>query len=161
MSFALMRRFAFIEVEPPEDEVFIELMGGPQEIACDLLLVRRFVDLGPGLFMDAAAYTRRRAADGDATRSRILFEAFYAFFLRQLHLLDEAQGRVLLEALTPLFDTPEVVRLHHLLEEMLLEERAQGRFEVPEEHRVAERPETAKMPPIPPVDLHPMDDVAY
>lgn len=161
MSFALMRRFAFIEVEPPEDEVFVELMGGPEEIACDLLLVRRFVDLGPGLFMDASSYCRRRAMDGDATRSRILFEAFYAFFLRQLHLLDEAQGRTLLEALTPLFDAPELVRLHHLLDEMLLERRAETPAAAEEGRRAVADRESPRMPPIPPVDLHPMDDVAY
>jgi energy-coupling factor transporter ATP-binding protein EcfA2 len=161
MSFALMRRFAFIEVEPPEDEVFVELMGGPGEIACDLLLVRRFVDLGPGLFIDAANFARRRAMDGDATRSRILFEAFYAFFLRQLHLLDENQASVLLEALTPLFDPPEMVRLHHLVEEMLIESRTEATAEEAGGGRSTERRDMPPMPPIPPMDLHPMDDISY
>jgi MoxR-like ATPase len=168
MSFALMRRFAFIEVEPPEEEVFIELMGGPEEIACDLLLVRRFVDLGPGLFIDAANYARRRAMDGDATRSRVLFEAFYAYFLRQLHLLDEAQGAELLQALTPSFDPPELARLRQVIGEMILErsyeghlaEAAPGRSSS-ELSQVAQVAQVEKMPPIPPVDLHHADGNAY
>jgi energy-coupling factor transporter ATP-binding protein EcfA2 len=159
MSFALMRRFAFIEVEPPEEEVMIELIGGPKEIACDLLVVRRFVNLGPGLFIDAANYARRRAEDGDATRSRILFEAFYAFFLRQLHLLDETQGWDLLEALTPSFDPPEAFRLRQLIGEMLLEQR--GERQPVERQALHQTPQLPRMAPMPPTQLHSTDDHAY
>jgi energy-coupling factor transporter ATP-binding protein EcfA2 len=159
MSFALMRRFAFIEVEPPDEETMIELMGGPGEMACDLLVVRRFVNLGPGLFIDAANYARRRAQDGDATRSRIVFEAFYAFFLRQLHLLDETQGWDLLEVLTPIFDPPEAFRLRQLIGEMLHEQRTQDTRATSPSLR--QTPQMPQMPPVPPVDLHPTDHDSY
>jgi energy-coupling factor transporter ATP-binding protein EcfA2 len=121
MSFALMRRFAFIEVEQPSKEVMYDLMGGRDEIATDLLVLREFVDLGAGVFIEAAGFARRRAQDGDATRSRVLYETFYAFFLRQLHLLDAAQARALYEGLVPLFDEPEQVRLRQVIEATLTE----------------------------------------
>ena len=119
MSFALMRRFAFVEVEPPDDDTLIDLMGGGDQIAKELLVLRQFVDLGAGVFMEAANYARRRAADGDATSSRVLFETFYAFFLRQLHLLDEDQARQLTDCLEASFDKPEALRLRQVLRDVL------------------------------------------
>ena len=119
MSFALMRRFAFIEVEPPDDDVLVDLMGGNDQVAKELLVLRQFVDLGAGVFIEAANYARRRAADGDATGSRVLFETFYAFFLRQLHLLDEDQARRLTDCLEASFDKPEALRLRQVLRDVL------------------------------------------
>jgi energy-coupling factor transporter ATP-binding protein EcfA2 len=119
MSFALMRRFAFIEVEPPDDDVLVDLMGGDDQIAKELLVLRQFVDLGAGVFIEAANYARRRSADGDATPSRVLFETFYAFFLRQLHLLDEDQARLLTDCLEASFDKPEALRLRQVLRDVL------------------------------------------
>ena len=125
MSFALMRRFAFIEVEPPNDEVMTELMGGRDQVATDLLVLRSVIDLGAGVFIDAANYARRRSQDGDASRSRVLFETFYAFFLRQLHALDESQVLDLLETLGPLFDRAEAHHLRRVFSEVLSEPRGE------------------------------------
>ena len=119
MSFALMRRFAFIEVEPPDDDVLLDLMGGADQVAKELLVLRQFVDLGAGVFIEAANYARRRSADDDATPSRVLFETFYAFFLRQLHLLDEGQAGQLTDCLEASFDKPEALRLRQVLRDVL------------------------------------------
>jgi energy-coupling factor transporter ATP-binding protein EcfA2 len=130
MSFALMRRFAFIEVEAPTDDVMTHLIGGPGEIVADLLVLRRFVDLGAGLYIEASKYARRRIQDRDASRSRILFETFYAFFLRQLHLLDESQARELYDCLAHYFDPPELLRVGKVLRDVL-SDRSTGRVEPP------------------------------
>ena len=111
MSFALMRRFAFVEVEPPDDDLMVSLMGGPGEPATELLVLRDHVQLGAAVFIDAAAYARRRARDGDTTPSRLLFETFYAFFLRQLHPLDEQAAAQVFESLAPKLERPERERL--------------------------------------------------
>ena len=87
MSYALMRRFAFIEVGTPTDATFETLLDGPGDIVKKLLPLRRFVDLGPAVFIDASRYAERRLRD-DISRSRVLFEAFYAYFLPQLDGMD-------------------------------------------------------------------------
>jgi len=111
LSYALMRRFAFVEVTAPPDAVVRSLVAGPGEVVAELLPVRQFVDLGPAVFMDAARFVARRLAEPGATRSRVLFEAFYAFLLPQLDALDDHEARQLFDALAPLLDTPEVREL--------------------------------------------------
>ena len=128
MSFALMRRFAFVEVEPPSEELMASLMGGPGAIGTELLALRDHVDLGAAVFIDAAAYARRRADDGDTTRSRLLFETFYAFFLRQLHPLDEEAAGEVYECLSPLFDPPERHRLRLVLRDVVGSNRRSTRW---------------------------------
>ncbi len=74
MSYALMRRFAFIEVTCPSDEAYHELLEGPGDIVRELLPLRRFRDLGPAVYLDAAKFAVRRmrgpaaAAAGCSTR---------------------------------------------------------------------------------------------
>ena len=119
MSFALMRRFAFVELESPGDDVMVSLMGGPNEIAVDLLVMREHVDLGPAVYIDAANYARRRGEDHGVSRSRILFEAFYAFFLRQLHPIDEAKAHTIVECLSGTLDAPEIHELRRVVQEVL------------------------------------------
>ena len=107
LSYALMRRFAFVEVGAAPDEVVHRLIEGGGELISALFPVRRFVDLGPAVFVDAAHFASRRLTDRDATPSRVLFEAFFAFLLPQLDQLDDRQGRELFEALAPRFDPVE------------------------------------------------------
>ena len=65
MSYALMRRFAFIEVGTPDDDAYRKLLQGPGQIVERLLPLRRFSDLGPAVYLDAARYaTRRRSGTG-------------------------------------------------------------------------------------------------
>ena len=63
MSYALMRRFAFVEVTCPSDEAYHELLEGPGDIVRELLPLRRFRDLGPAVYLDAAKFAVRRAED--------------------------------------------------------------------------------------------------
>src|SRR5436190_7176038 len=63
MSFALMRRFAFIEVPAPPDPVFEGLIreaAGADAEAAELVLrfysLREYKDLGPALYMDMAKF---------------------------------------------------------------------------------------------------------
>jgi MoxR-like ATPase len=115
LSYALMRRFAFVEVTAAPDEVVRRLVRDAGELVVELFPVRRFVELGPGVFVDAARFASRRLADPDATPSRVLFEAFFAFVLPQLDLLADRHGRELFEALAPCFDSTEVVQLERAI----------------------------------------------
>jgi DNA polymerase III delta prime subunit len=119
LSYALMRRFACIEVESPPDDVLRSLITGAGSVVTDLLVIRRFVDLGPALFLDAANYAEERALEGEATRSRVVFEAFYSYFLPQLDDLDSQRARGLFEALLPFFDPPEVTSLRRAIRKVL------------------------------------------
>src|SRR5690348_4830035 len=82
MSYALMRRFAFIEVPSPDDDAMEELITGPGDFVLNLLSLRKLRDLGPALFLDAQQFAARRVEDG-VSESRALLEAFYSFFLPQ------------------------------------------------------------------------------
>ena len=118
MSYALMRRFAFIEVGTPPDETYQRLLDGPGDIIKHLLPLRRFVDLGPAVFLDAARYSERRLRD-DVSQSRVLYEAFYAYFLPQFDGVDESRGPALFRTTTEHMDTPEVAEVQRAMSETL------------------------------------------
>src|SRR5262245_5581781 len=73
MSYALMRRFAFVEVTSPSEDVFYRLLSGRGAVVRQLLALRDFRDLGPAVYLDAAKFAARRAAD-NPTESRLLYE---------------------------------------------------------------------------------------
>ena len=118
MSYALMRRFAFIEVGTPSDAVYEQLVAGPGELVRHLLPLRRFCDLGPAIYIDAAKYLERRLRDG-VSRSRALYEAFYAYFLPQFEGVDEARALDLYRTVTERLDDPERAAVHRNLSEVL------------------------------------------
>jgi hypothetical protein len=115
LSYALMRRFAFIEVIAPTDDVVRKLIAGTGELVADLLVVREFADLGPGVFLDAARFADRRLEDKDTTPSRVLFEAFFAFVLPQLDHLEPQEAWELFDALAPRFDRAEAAALERVV----------------------------------------------
>ncbi len=119
LSYALMRRFAFIEVGTPPDDIVRSLVAGPGELVADLLPVRQFVDLGPALFIDAARFAAYRIGDTATTRSRVLYESFYAFILPQLDRLDDRQAHALFETLAPFFDGVEVRELGRAIRKVI------------------------------------------
>src|SRR5437773_11836891 len=82
LSYALMRRFAFIEVPSPDDAAMQKLIQGPGDFVLALLDLRKLRDLGPAIFLDAQRFAARRVQDG-VSESRALLEAFYSFFLPQ------------------------------------------------------------------------------
>jgi hypothetical protein len=118
MSYALMRRFAFIEVGTPSEDVYRQLLEGPGDIVQHLLPLRKFCDLGPAIYLDAAKYAERRLRDG-VTRSRVLYEAFYAYFLPQFEGVDETKAVELYRTVTERLDDPERREVHRNLTEVL------------------------------------------
>lgn len=118
MSYALMRRFAFIEVGCPDDEVYRSLLTGPGTVIADLLVLRRLTELGPAIFVDAARYVTRRAQDR-VSRSRVLYEVFYSYFLPQFEGLDDVRAAELYRLLEPLLDEPERLEAQRAIREVL------------------------------------------
>ena len=108
MSFALMRRFAFIEVASPSASVFdslIEQQAADPEAAAlakKLLPLRELKDLGPAVFMDLAKFLRERLVLDHADEGQLLFEAFYSYLLPQFEGIDAAAGERLFQTLSPL-----------------------------------------------------------
>jgi MoxR-like ATPase len=107
MSFALMRRFAFIEVASPSQAVFEALIDQetsgepkPAALAKQLLDLRDLKDLGPAVFMDLARFLRERLAIESASDGQLLFEAFYSYLLPQFEGVDAAAGEKLFHKLS-------------------------------------------------------------
>jgi MoxR-like ATPase len=102
MSFALMRRFTFIEVPSPSIDDFLDLIteqtqgdAEARDLAASFLPLRSVKDLGPAVFMDLARYVRERrdiSQDGDG---QLAFEAFYGYLLPQFEGIDEEAGQEL------------------------------------------------------------------
>ncbi|HVH51421.1 MAG TPA: hypothetical protein VM690_04700, partial [Gaiellaceae bacterium] len=99
MSFALMRRFAFVEVPSPSvsdfEALIDESVDGDSEaafVAKQLLGLRRLKDLGPAVFIDLARFARERRALGDVSNRQLAFEAFYSYLLPQFEGIDEIKA---------------------------------------------------------------------
>ena len=127
MSFALMRRFAFIEVpSPPESDfeaLILEQTGGDEiaaRIARRLLPLRRLKDLGPAVYMDLARflYERRRIPNAGGDR-QLAFEAFYSYLLPQFEGIDEVQGEKLYRQIRQLVGSENEERLRDTLRSVL------------------------------------------
>jgi MoxR-like ATPase len=118
MSYALMRRFAFIEVGTPSNDAYLKLLQGPGEIVAKLLMLRQFTDLGPAVYLDAAKYAARRAKDGP-TPSRLLYEVFYAYFLPQFEGMEDRQATTLYRTVAAELDEPERLEAQRTIREVL------------------------------------------
>jgi MoxR-like ATPase len=126
MSFALMRRFAFIEVPSPTDADFDALISAQTEgddvaaeIARRFLRLRTLKDLGPAVFMDLARYVRARRAIGEVDGGQLAFEAFYSYLLPQFEGLDEVQGDKLFRDVRKLVGPAQEQRLRQTLRTVL------------------------------------------
>jgi MoxR-like ATPase len=102
MSFALMRRFAFIQVPAPSDDTYRVLIeravDGDDEAAAltgRLLPLRKVKELGPALFIDAAAYIAKKRMIAQSLAGELVFEAFYSYLLPQFEGIEDTDGRVL------------------------------------------------------------------
>jgi len=118
MSYALMRRFAFVEVTSPTEEVFSALLEGPGSIARQLLPLRSFRDLGPAVYLDSARFAARRLND-NVTESRLLYEMFYAFFLPQFEGMDDAQASKLYRLVAQVLEPAEQEEARRTIMEVL------------------------------------------
>lgn len=107
LSFALMRRFAFIEVTPPDLEGYRELIhraladsatdtstvSRVEELVVRLLALTDQRALGPALFMDAARYMAAYVHDDPgASDADLVLGAFFAYLLPQFEGADERQA---------------------------------------------------------------------
>ena len=117
LSYALMRRFAFIEVPSPDDGAMQELIQGPGDFVLELLDLRKLRDLGPAIFLDAQRFAARRVDDG-VSESRALLEAFYSIFLPQFDGLSE-EGSHLFDELSKVFAVRERDELRRAIRTVL------------------------------------------
>ncbi|NNE95986.1 MAG: AAA domain-containing protein [Acidimicrobiales bacterium] len=118
MSYALMRRFTFIEVGCPPTEVYENLLTGPAKIVASFLDFRQIKDLGPAVYIDAGKYVTRRAKDG-ITKSRALYEVLYAYFLPQFEGMSDEDASELFRMIEPLLDPPEAIEAHRSISQLL------------------------------------------
>jgi MoxR-like ATPase len=126
MSFALMRRFAFIEVPSPPRAVFEQLVEAAAsndstsvEITTRFLSLRAHTDLGPALFMDMARYLAVRSQDEEADIEQLAYEAFYSFLLPQFEGIDQAAGERLFGVVKPFVGPKREERLRRTLNDVL------------------------------------------
>lgn len=118
MSYALMRRFAFIEVGTPSEEAYRKLLEGPGEIVAKLLPLRKFSNLGPAVYLDSAKYAGRRAKDG-VSESRLIYEVFYAYFLPQFEGMEDRRATTLYRSVAQHLDPPEQAEAQRTISEVL------------------------------------------
>jgi hypothetical protein len=114
MSFALMRRFAFIEVPAPSDDVYqllireqvanddTTLQRHVERVVIPLLALREVKELGPALFMDMARFARARLQVGELPDQELMLQLFFSFLLPQFEGIDDTQGRALYRTISEL-----------------------------------------------------------
>ena len=126
MSFALMRRFAFIEVPSPSERVFEQLIdresesdAGAAALTKRFLVLRRQKDVGPAVFMDMVRFMRERRRVAPVDDQRLAFEAFYSYLLPQFEGLDSVAGDHLYRALKQLVGNANHERLRQTLNSVL------------------------------------------
>lgn len=118
MSYALMRRFAFIEVGTPPESAYQKLLEGPGEVVAKLLCLRKFSDLGPAVYIDAAKYAARRAKDG-TSESRLIYEVFYAYFLPQFEGMEDRRATTLYRTVAQFMEPPEQAEAQRTISDVL------------------------------------------
>jgi MoxR-like ATPase len=98
LSYALMRRFAVIDVPVPSDETTAEILKakggtGSASLNARVAALRDLParPLGPAILLDVAGYLRERLALGNASEDDVFAEALIAFVLPQLDDLSRSQ----------------------------------------------------------------------
>jgi MoxR-like ATPase len=132
MSFALMRRFAFIEVASPSEAAFArvwgrELSGLPDEsiaaiggLLTALLELRAVKDIGPAVFIDMARFSRQYIERGPAPSGQELaFQLFYSYLLPQFEGISNPLGQVLFKKVGRLVGDQYRERLRTTLTDVL------------------------------------------
>src|SRR5207248_1273024 len=148
MSFALMRRFAFIEVPSPPDPVFASLIlrsAGSDTASAELAMrfypLRQFKDLGPALYMDMARFLAIRRTQEPSDDEQLAYEAFYSYLLPQFEGIDQATGEQLWATLKPLVGSSNAERLRKTLNAVLGLEISAPRSRPDEEDEFAVMPD--------------------
>jgi MoxR-like ATPase len=109
MSYALMRRFAFIEIAAPDADVFEELIDewaeGDHEAATitkSLLALREIKDIGPAAYRDMVRYAKQSREAGADDRALLCFECFYSYLLPQFEGVSDEEGEQLFQSVASL-----------------------------------------------------------
>jgi hypothetical protein len=105
-SYALMRRFAFIEIDTPDEADLEQLVGGDLALLGPLVGLKDLRGMGPAVFLEAVDYARRRSRD-EVTRSRLLYELAFGFFLPQFRNQEEALVAQMCERVARELDEPD------------------------------------------------------
>ena len=103
MSFALMRRFAFIEVPSPAPAVFQDLWRSHLQalehddrdrvsaVLTGLLSLREIKDIGPAVFIDMAKFAQQYVRDaGSWSGEQLSFQLFFSYLLPQFEGVDNS-----------------------------------------------------------------------
>jgi MoxR-like ATPase len=132
MSYALMRRFAFIEVPAPSSEQFqqlwerqldqlelsdIERISG---ILTDLLSLRTIKDVGPAVFIDMARFARQYVQASETLDEKYLaYQLFYSYLLPQFEGINAVDGRKLFTDVRKIVGSDHSARLRKTLVDVL------------------------------------------
>jgi len=118
MSYALMRRFCFIEVPAPPIAVYDELINkrvGSDSIAGKaakaLLPLREVKEIGPASFLDLASFFVERRLVGEISEGDLVVQGFYSYLLPQFEGIEEEDGRELLARLKGVLNSSQRARL--------------------------------------------------
>jgi len=130
MSYALMRRFAFIEVGIPDDAVYEELIGaqgeGDEALASRIvarvtpfLKLNRIKQLGPATYIDMAKFTREWFRLNQPDGSALAFQLFYSYLLPQFEGVDDQEAKQLEQAVLPAVGGVNATRVRETLHQVL------------------------------------------
>jgi MoxR-like ATPase len=106
MSYALMRRFAFVEVPAPPPTIYEQLVDKQlgdlpaaqsavaRTATLDWLPLAKIKPLGPAIFIDMARFAAQRLPLGSLSEADLKFQLFYSYLLPQFEGVtdDEAQA---------------------------------------------------------------------
>jgi MoxR-like ATPase len=131
MSFALMRRFAFIEVPSPPKPVYAKVWGpqldglpGEQaeqigKVLTGLLDLASVKDIGPAAFIDMAKFSAEYFKAGATSGQDLAFQLFYSYLLPQFEGISDLQGSELFKKVRKLVGTQYQDRLRATLSDVL------------------------------------------
>lgn len=126
MSFALMRRFAFIEVPAPADATYEELIATSssgskvaQSVTEKLLALRRVKEIGPAMYMDVARFVKERAEMNDISEEDLALQAFYSYLLPQFEGINDLDGQRLFATAAKLVGAANRGKLRTILNDVL------------------------------------------
>ena len=106
MSYALMRRFAFIEVGTPERRGLREAAAGPRRDRGQAAPAAPVHRPRPRR-LPRRGQVRGPPGQGRPTESRLLYEVFYAYFLPQFEGMEDRRATTLYRTVAQLLDPPE------------------------------------------------------
>lgn len=132
LSYALMRRFAFIEVPTPAESIYERVWVGRlhrlettdreqvSAILRGLLKVRRIKDVGPAVFIDMARFAEVYVLSSDAwSPEELTFQLFYSYLLPQFEGIDDTSARGLFKLIRPYLGPSLTERLRVTLNTVL------------------------------------------